>query len=419
MALIGFKTRISTNNKQNSLMTHWSNARRYAYNYVLSLCLLEQSTLPEGEKWKLSRLSDYDKMFNQGKFDLLQVRKTKNADIIGSGVHTWLRGIPGSVCQQAIKNDLKEAWKRCFSKISGKPKFQSKYRTKSFKLSNIDLKKENNIPVRSLISHNKLGNIRLGASIPSWIYNGKLMNTTFSKNGNNWYVSFIFEVDDDKYYSISKERKMCVGVDLGVTHHATIYDSESDTAWHEDYPKENLKSLEDRVRILQRKQAKCKKGSLKYKKLASMISERKSKQARVRENACHNLTKKLSTKAFKVVLEDLKVSNMTKSAKGDSENPGKNVKAKSGLNREILNMSLYQVKSQLEYKTQRYGSELVLVDPKYTSQTCSCCGYVDKENRKTQAKFKCTFCGYEDNADKNAAKNILKKGLTSVPESVK
>lgn len=72
-------------------------------------------------------------------------------------------------------------------------------------------------------------------------------------------------------------------------------------------------------------------------------------------------------------------------------------------------MSLYSVKMQLGYKTIRYGSELVLVNPAYTSQTCSCCGHVSKENRKTQAKFICVECGHSDNADINAAKNILKK----------
>lgn len=75
-------------------------------------------------------------------------------------------------------------------------------------------------------------------------------------------------------------------------------------------------------------------------------------------------------------------------------------------------MSLHSVKMQLEYKCERYGSQLILVNPAYTSQTCSCCGYVDKQNRKTQAKFECVSCGYTDNADKNAAKNILNKGLT-------
>lgn len=411
--MIGFKTKLRANNAQNSLLTHWSNARRYAYNYALALSLIEQETLPEGEKWKLAQINEYDKYFNQGKIELGKKRGTKAGEIVGSGIHTWLQGIPGSVGQLAIKYDLKSAWQRFFKKLGGRPKFQSKYRIKSFKLSNVDFKKEKNLDdVGEYITHNKLGKMKLGDKLPSRILNGKLMNTTFSKTAGDWYVAFIFEILDEDYYEISKTRTMCVGVDLGVAQHATCYDQVSDTAWHEDYPKDSLKSIEERIRILQRKQAKCQKGSARYKRFGEMIASRKSKQGNIRQDACHKLTKKLATKSYKIVLEDLKVSNMTKSSKGTVEQPGKNVKAKTGLNREILNMSLYSVRMQLAYKTIRYGSELMVVNPAYTSQTCSGCGYVSKENRKTQDKFLCVSCGHTENADTNAAKNILNKGLT-------
>lgn len=417
--MIGFKTKLRANNAQNSLLTHWSNARRYAYNYALALSLIEQETLPEGEKWSIKRVDEYDKYLNQGKYPLGFRRGTKSGELIGSGINTWLNGIPGSVTAYATKFDLKAAWQRCFKKLGGKPRFQSKYRGLSFRLNNGDFKKDKNLNQDgSYISHNRLGKFKLGDKIPKKILSGKLMNTTFSKSGKDWYVAFIFEIPDEDYFEISKTRTMCVGVDLGVAQHATCYDQVSDTAWHEDYPKENLKVVEDRIRILQRKMSKCKRGSLRYKKLSAMIAQRKSKQGNIRQDACHKLTKKLATQAHKIVLEDLKISNMTKSAKGSVDEPGRNVRAKSGLNREILNMSLHSVKMQLGYKTIRHGSELVLVNPAYTSQTCSCCGHVSKQNRKTQAKFLCVECGYSDNADINAAKNILKKGLNSANNSV-
>lgn len=76
-------------------------------------------------------------------------------------------------------------------------------------------------------------------------------------------------------------------------------------------------------------------------------------------------------------------------------------------------------KQMLEYKLRWAGGSLILVDPAYTSQTCSVCGYVDAENRKTQKRFHCLHCGREENADVNAAKNILAKGLgiSSLAES--
>ena len=109
-------------------------------------------------------------------------------------------------------------------------------------------------------------------------------------------------------------------------------------------------------------------------------------------------------------MEDLKIKNMSKSAKGTKENQGKNVKAKSGLNRAIFDQSWAEFRRQLEYKMKWKTGELVFVPPQNTSRTCPCCGFVDKKNRKTQASFKCLKCGYSNNADKVAAINILRLG---------
>ena len=123
-----------------------------------------------------------------------------------------------------------------------------------------------------------------------------------------------------------------------------------------------------------------------------------------------------------VVLEDLKVANMSRSASGTIDNPGKNVAAKSGLNRSILDQGWHNFKSYLSYKLDRLGGELMLVNPQYTSQKCSTCHHIEEGNRKSQAQFFCLRCGHEENADVNAAKNILAVGLTVLslnPEAAK
>jgi putative transposase len=107
-------------------------------------------------------------------------------------------------------------------------------------------------------------------------------------------------------------------------------------------------------------------------------------------------------------MEDLKVSNMSRSAKGSLEKPGVNVKAKSGLNRSILDQGWGEFCRQLEYKCAWSGSILLKIAPHYTIQTCSQCGYCDSNNRKTQDCFHCIGCQYEE----NAAMNILRAGLT-------
>ena len=92
-------------------------------------------------------------------------------------------------------------------------------------------------------------------------------------------------------------------------------------------------------------------------------------------------------------IEDLKIKNMSKSGKGTIENSGKNVKAKAGLNRSILNEAWRKFFTYLEYKLKLKGGILIKVDPKHTSQTCIKCGYISKDNRKEQETFKCVKCG--------------------------
>ena len=115
-----------------------------------------------------------------------------------------------------------------------------------------------------------------------------------------------------------------------------------------------------------------------------------------------------------VDVEDLQVLNMSKSAKGTTEDHGKNVKQKSGLNRAILDQSWFEFRRQLDYKTQWLGGFLVAVPPQNTSRTCPWWGYTAKENRQTQADFECVECGYTENADVVGALNVLERGRAIV-----
>ncbi len=109
-------------------------------------------------------------------------------------------------------------------------------------------------------------------------------------------------------------------------------------------------------------------------------------------------------------IEALAVLNMSKSAAGSVEKPGKNVRAKSGLNKSILDQGWFEFRRQLDYKLAWNGGWLVAVPPQYTSRTCPCCGHVSADNRKTQAQFACVECGYEENADVVGAINVLRAG---------
>ena len=101
--------------------------------------------------------------------------------------------------------------------------------------------------------------------------------------------------------------------------------------------------------------------------------------------------------------EGFRIKNMTRSAKGTRENPGRNVRAKAGLNRGILGSGWGLLVRRLEEKA---PGRVEKIKPHYTSQRCSACGQVDRGSRESQAVFRCTACDFAGNADVNAAINI-------------
>jgi len=132
--------------------------------------------------------------------------------------------------------------------------------------------------------------------------------------------------------------------------------------------------------------------------------------AQCRRDFLHKASTILSKNHAMIVVEALKITNMSKSAKGTLDNPGKQVRAKSGLNKSILDQGWGEFRRQLQYKLAWLGGLYIEVDPRYTSQTCSSCYYCSSENRLTQEDFCCKQCGHEENADTNAAKNVLAAG---------
>ena len=140
------------------------------------------------------------------------------------------------------------------------------------------------------------------------------------------------------------------------------------------------------------------------------LARTRAKIANVRRNWRHHISADFAKKYSAVVIEDLQTRNMTKSARGTRDNPGRNVRAKRGLNRAILSTGWADLARMLDYKMR----QVVRVPPQNTSRACSRCGHVAAENRKTQAAFKCVSCGFKSNADANAAINILRRGLSRI-----
>src|SRR5882762_2901925 len=175
-----------------------------------------------------------------------------------------------------------------------------------------------------------------------------------------------------------------------------------------------LKKFLPRLAKLQRRMARKKKFSNNWKKAKRRVTRLHSKITNIRKDFVHKSSNDISKNHAVVFVEDLQVKNMSASAKGSKANPGKKVGKKSGLNRSILDASPFELRRQLEYKTQWNGGLLVPVSPQNTSRKCPECQHTAAENRKTQTKFVCIACGFSAHADCVGAINIKEAGLASL-----
>ncbi|WP_413520828.1 RNA-guided endonuclease InsQ/TnpB family protein [Psychrobacter glacincola] len=231
---------------------------------------------------------------------------------------------------------------------------------------------------------------------------GTIKNVTISKKSGYWYVSFGTErvLDENPRHPATT----ALGLDLGISKLITTSSGEYIKS------KNSFKTNKAKLARLQRQLSKKTLFSQNWKKQNRKIQKLHHHIANVRHDYLHKITTTLSKNHAMIVVEDLKVANMSRSASGTLENKGRNVKAKSGLNKSILDQGWSMALNMLEYKQHWRGGLLVKVNPKYTSQTCFECKHIAKENRQTQAKFECVQCGYVANADFNAARNILAAG---------
>jgi putative transposase len=157
-----------------------------------------------------------------------------------------------------------------------------------------------------------------------------------------------------------------------------------------------------------------KKFSRNWKKARTRVQQIHVNIANARRDFLHKASTAISKNHAIVCVEDLQVRNMSGSAAGSVENPGRSVRAKSGLNRPILDQGWAESRRQLEYKLAWNGGPLITVSPINASRTCPECECISKCNRKTQAAFCCVVCGYEANADLVGAINVRRAGLARI-----
>ena len=229
---------------------------------------------------------------------------------------------------------------------------------------------------------------------------GKHSQVSITERAGRWYVAVI----GPEVAEAGPNGGSSLGIDMGVARLATL----SDGTVIEN-PKA-LKHGERKIKRLQKGVSRKEKRSSNRHKARTRLARAYARTANLRRNVLHKSSTMLAKNHSLIVIEDLKVKNMTHAAKGKGRS------AKAGLNRVVLDASLGEFRRMLEYKGKLYGCKVTVVPPAYTSQKCSACGYVSADNRKSQSQFLCLNCGLELNADLNAAINILVAG--SCPDTV-
>lgn len=319
----------------------------------------------------------------------------------------WIAAVSQTAELNALR-DLDAAFNSFFAGRASFPKPRRKFQNESFR---IDARE---CPVRRLNANwgevrlPKIGWIRFRQS-RDFSNDTDFRTVTVIKIGRHWHVSFAVRFEAGAIVGSDAS----VGVDRGVANSIAL--STGDLA---SVPIERLRIMDKRHRKAQQEASRRRRGSKRYTKTRSRAAALKSKAARIRKHWNHEASAALVRRFGVVCIEDLKISNMTASARGTVEEPGRKVRQKSGLNRSILEHGWYQFESFLVYKLAASGGTLVKVNPANTSRTCAECGAIDVRSRESQATFRCVHCSHEAHADVNAAKNILRAG-TRPSERVK
>ncbi|NJM60605.1 MAG: IS200/IS605 family element transposase accessory protein TnpB [Oscillatoriales cyanobacterium RU_3_3] len=357
--LLGFKTELKLNNQQRTQLAKHCGVARHAWNWGLWLTknILNHNQANPDEKLKFPTAIDLHKL-------LVALVKSENA---------WYYECSKSTPQQALMA-LREAWKRCFNKTAGVPKFKKKGRRDSFTLEGtVKILGNNKIQVP------KIGILKTYERLPQV----SIKSCTISRQADRWFISFRFDVEQKELGNAS-----VVGVDLGIKALATI--STGEVIFGAKSYKKYAAKL-SRMQWLNRHKVI---GSSNWKKAQIKIARLHKKIANIRKDTLHKLTTLLAKNHGVIVVEDLNVSGMMANHK---------------LATSIADMSFFELRRQLTYKCELYGSKLVIASRWFpSSKTCSNCGTKKETLSLSERVFECSHCGLVIDRDLNAAINLSK-----------
>lgn len=350
--MLTYKRKLILNKAQQERIDSWIGCCRLIYNMGIEI---------RKECWKNHQTTIH-------KFELIkQLKDLKDID--------WVADVPSRTLSHAIDR-MDNAYQKFF-KGEGYPKWAKKKKYKSIEFdqsASNALRIENN-----RIRLHKIGFLKM---VKDSEIKGEIKTAIIVREVTGYFVC----ITTDAVKSIQcQDENQILGIDMGVTNFCV----DSNGVFISN-PK-HFEQYEKQLRIENRSLARKKKGSNSWKRQVHKLALLHHKIANVRKDFLHKESTKIAKANHTVILEDLNISNMVK----------------NNLSKHILDAGWGLFRKMLTYKT-----NVVAINPKFTSQTCNDCGVKDAKSRISQSKFVCTSCGTESNADANAAKNILGKGIT-------
>lgn len=227
----------------------------------------------------------------------------------------------------------------------------------------------------------------------------KTLEITY-KNGE-LYACFTIEIFEDNKTPLipKKDIEKKIGLDFGIKNH--IIDSKGNT-----YNFGKDKKIEKKISKLQTDLSKKKWGSNNYHKLLKRINKLKTMQTRRHDHSIHNFSKSIVVNNDAIAIEDYKSKEIIKKTSSDKSLTNKH---KANINKKSLEGGIFEIKTQLQYKSSLYGKHFAKIDPAYTTQDCSSCGHRNTELDLNDREWTCPKCGEHHDRDQNASKNILKR----------
>jgi putative transposase len=382
MMLRGFRYKLAPSAEQESLFRQFAGVCRLIYNLAL-----EQRR----DWWRHVERETGSKLnYIAQARDLTALRAE----------YGWIAAV-SQTCQQQALRDLDRAFGNFFNGRARYPTPRKRGVNDAFRFQGREVETKRLNGKWSAVRLPKIGWVKFR---DTRAMRGTIKNVTVTMDALGWHVSFACAIEHGAPVNICPP----VGIDRGIANTLAL-----STGERLSLPA-SLKAIERRCRGAQRAAARGKRGSVRHAKALRRAAKRAARRARIRRDWHHKTALTVARRFGTVVIEDLRINNMTAAAKGTIEEPGRMVRQKAGLNRSLLNQGWFGFATILGYKLEERGGTLVTVDPASTSQSCSQCGTVDRESRESQASFNCRHCGFRANADHNAAINILRRNTASM-----